>query len=98
MDRAVLALVVLNLLLSIGLIILVLRQRGGAGGDSDVGPLLRSELQQQSGQIRQEQQEQRAELSQMLRVTSESQSVELARQLQAMREGNEAKLEKVREA
>ena len=98
MDTLLTIFAVVNLLVSIGVLIFVLRSRGGGergeGSARAVETLVREELQrvsgelrrdrqEQSGEIRKEQQEQRAELSQMLRTSSESQSVELAREREA---------------
>jgi len=88
MDVLLTVIVVVNLLLSLGVLILVLRSRGSSGDGAAaqaraVEAVLRDELQRQSVEIRREQQEQRAELSQMLRTSSESQSAELAREREA---------------
>ena len=83
MDTLLAIIAVVNLLISIGVLVfvLLLRRPGGAGEAS--ARLLRDELPRLSGEIRREQQEQRTELSQMLRATSEAQSVELGREREA---------------
>ncbi len=91
METLLVVLVVLNLLLSVGLLVAVLlrwRRGGGADtADAAQGVLatadLRQELQGQVGLVRQDLQAQRGELSQTLRVSSETQAAELAREREA---------------
>lgn len=90
MEAVLLVLAVVNLLLVGGVLVAVLLRGRGAPADTGTADTaeqllgtVRAELQSQSVQIRQEQQEQRAELSQMLRLSSEAQSAELAREREA---------------
>ena len=84
MDMLLTIFAVVNLLLSITVLVYVLlSRRAGARGEGSgraVEAVVREESQRQSGEIRREQQEQRSELSQMLRASSESQTAELARE------------------
>jgi len=98
-DVLLTIIVVINLLITVGVLVFVLRSRAGSGGDDAhaqardealvqtqtraVEAVLRDELQRQSGEIRREQQEQRTELGQTLRTASEAQSAELAREREA---------------
>jgi DNA recombination protein RmuC len=89
METLLVVLITLNLLLLVGLLVLAVRRPKESNAQlgpemiAQIDAVVRTELQQLSGQIRQEQQEQRAELSQMLRVTSDAQSAELAREREA---------------
>ncbi|CAG7606584.1 DNA recombination protein RmuC [Leucobacter soli] len=84
METLLTVIAVVNLLIAIAVLIFVLRVRGAGRGDDGsaraLEALVREELQRQSGEIRREQQEQRSELSQMLRTTSDAQTGELARE------------------
>ncbi len=85
METLLLVLVVLNLLLSVGLLVAVLlRGRGGADErGTRSGAELRHELQGQVGLVRQDLQVQRGELAETLRASSDAQTVELAREREA---------------
>lgn len=87
METLLVVLVALNLVLSLGLLlVVVLRARGGAAAVAEPGvtsSALRQELQSQLSIVRQDLQAQRGELGQTLRSTSESQAVELARERDA---------------
>lgn len=107
MEAIAVALGAVNLLLITVLIVVVFRQSRGEGAQA----VVREELQQQSVAIRQEQQSQRTELTQMLRSASDAQTAEFVREREArvtanrdlhefiekMRVSNEASLERVRE-
>lgn len=99
MDVVLLVLVVANLLLGLVLLGLVLRRRGSAR--ADLGPAAREELGRLGAGIRGEQAQQRAELTQMLRLTAEAQGVEAARDREARaaahREQNELLTRSVRD-
>ncbi len=90
MESLLLVFVVLNLLFSVGLLVIVLlRGRGGVRGVADVtqavnaGAEMRQELQGQVSLVRQDLQAQRTELGQVLRASSDAQSVELVRERDA---------------
>ncbi len=98
METLLIVLVVLNLLLSVGLLaVLLLRGRAAGDGSGAAGAAglasgaglaelrqeLRQELQGQVGLVRQDLQAQRGELAQTLRVSGEGQSIELAREREA---------------
>lgn len=89
MDMVLVALLVLNLLLTVGLLIVVFaRGRAAAGHDAvaagavsaELRAELRSELQGQVGLVRQDLQAQRGELGQTLRANADAQATELARE------------------
>lgn len=99
MQTLLIVLVVLNLLLSVGLLIFALMQwrqsaassvnSNQAGVTGAVGSAeLRQELQGQVGILRQDLQAQRGELSQTLRSSSEAQAAELAREREARATSN----------
>lgn len=83
METTLLVLVGVNLLISLVLVGLAMRRgtvgSGSAASASEaagaLGGVVRGELQQQGAQIRQEQQEQRGELREMLRTSSEAQGL-----------------------
>lgn len=92
MEAILLVLVVLNLLLSAGVLVVVLLRRGAQAGGSPAE--IRQELQGQVGLVRQDMQAQRIELRQTvlesqqqtderLRAASEAQAAELAREREA---------------
>lgn len=90
MESLLLVFVVLNLLFSIGLLVVVLlRGRGGERGADTAAQLasvsseMRQELQGQVGLVRQDLQAQRTELGQQLRASSDAQTVELGRERDA---------------
>ena len=99
MQTLLIVLVVLNLVLSVGLLIFALMQwrhsaassanANFAGAPGAVGSAeLRQELQSQVGVLRQDLQAQRGELSQTLRASSEAQAVELGREREARATSN----------
>lgn len=100
MQTLLIVLVVLNLLLSIGLLIFALMQwrqsaassanSNQAGANAAVGSAeLRQELQGQVGILRQDLQSQRTELGETLRATSEAQAAELGREREARATSNQ---------
>lgn len=92
METLLIVLIALNLLLSVGLLVMVLLLRWRRGGGSDAADAaqsalaateLRQELQSQVGLVRQDLQAQRGELGQTLRASSDAQAAELAREREA---------------
>ena len=97
MDVVTLVVTVVNLLVTLGLVVLVLRRTGGradvgAAVRAEVGPVVRAEVERLEAAMRAEQSRQRVELTQTMGVVQAT----LRDELERMRAGNEARLEQMR--